>query len=322
MPGLSPVLLFSWRLIERWGFDQCSLIAAAMAFFALLSLFPIILAAITIIGKMLAGNQHVLQGFLRFVESYFPGTSGAIYEERVEEAIRSIDSSAHLTLIGAVSFASLLWSGRGFFDTLASVLNSIWPHSQPRSWLGHQAALWATVLGVGVLWLISTSATVALSAAQAFSAQFPDLFINRQPFLWNGLARLISWLLTLLMFWMIYRFLPNVEQGGRGMNAFRAALVASVSWELAKWGFARYLPNAARYGAVYGSFAGVVLTMMWLYVSSSIILLGAEAAAAYAETRAALRGEKKPTLDSAGELARTAARSPDELNLPAAEEHA
>jgi hypothetical protein len=73
--------------------------------------------------------------------------------------------------------------------------------------------------------------------------------------------------------------------------------VASIGWEIAKWAFARFLSDTARYGAVYGSVGSVIITMMWLYTSSMVILLGAEAAAAYLETRAAARGEAKPTQD-------------------------
>ena len=124
---------------------------------------------------------------------------------------------------------------------------------------------------------------------------------HRQPVLWDIASIVTSWLLTLCMFWMIYRFLPNATPGSRGRTALVAAVVATFALELAKYGFTRYLPDAARYGAVYGGVASVVLMMMWLYISSSIILLGAEVAAAYAEVQAVAAGAAKPTLDKAGD---------------------
>jgi membrane protein len=63
-----------------------------------------------------------------------------------------------------------------------------------------------------------------------------------------------------------------------------AALLASIGWELAKFAFVHFLSNVGRYNRTYGSVAGVMLTMMWIYLASLIMLLGAEAAAAYEET--------------------------------------
>ena len=86
------------------------------------------------------------------------------------------------------------------------------------------------------------------------------------------------------MFWLLYRFLPNVEGRRRRRLVWLASVLAAVLWEGAKFAFAKFLGNLDRYQATYGSVAGVVVTMMWIYISSLIILLGAEAAAAYQET--------------------------------------
>jgi uncharacterized BrkB/YihY/UPF0761 family membrane protein len=114
---------------------------------------------------------------------------------------------------------------------------------------------------------------------------------------WDIFGEVARWVLTVLMFWIIYRLLPNATPGRRGRVALIAALVATVGWQAAQWGYARFMSGSPHYGLVYGSVAGVVLTLMWLYLSSTIILLGAETAAAWEETRAAAQGEAKPTQD-------------------------
>lgn len=300
-PALARVLQFGWRLSERWGFDKCPLIAAALAFFGLLSLFPILLAGLAILGNRLVQNPSELESLQRFIRDFFPGGSGALLQERLDEQIKIIVNSPAAPAVGIVSVLSLLWSGRAYFDTLASVLNSIWPNATPRSFLQHQIALWSTLAGAGVLFLLSSAATFGLSLARSLSSHIPAIsrVLDRQPFLWSSLTWFTSWLLTLLMFWTIYRFLPNARPGGRGRIALGSALVASIGWELAKWAFTRFLSDTARYGAIYGSLGSVIITMMWLYTSSMVILLGAEASAAYLETRAAARGEAKPTQDKA-----------------------
>lgn len=103
-------------------------------------------------------------------------------------------------------------------------------------------------------------------------------------------SRGMSFLLSVVMFWLMYRFLPNVtDRHGRRL-VWVAAMVAAIGWEIAKIVFTRFLGNLDGFQAIYGSIAGVVLTMMWIYIPSIIILVGAEAVAAYDETHAALPG--------------------------------
>jgi membrane protein len=301
-PSLARIIQFCWRFGERWGVDRCALIAAAMAFFGLLSVFPIMLAGITILGRVLADRPEAVQQFVGFVTDFFPGATGDIWQERIQSEVERIAGSNGVT-ISLISLASLVWTGRAFFDTLAGVLNSIWPNAQPRTFLQHQIALWSTFVGAAVLYGLSLTVSFAINLAHNLSNRLPDLFLNRQPVLWDIVSVVSSWLLTLLMFWMIYRFLPNAARGGRNRTALASALVATAALECAKFLFVRYAPDATRYGTVYGSVAGVVLTMMWLYISSSIILLGAEAAAAYAEVDALMHGEPKPTQDKAEDKA-------------------
>ncbi len=265
-----------------------------MAFFGLLSLFPILLAVAAIFGKYLAANPQMRDNLINSSKEFFPDAARTVLEDQV----KAISQTTNATTVGIVSILSLLWSGRAYFDTLASVLNSIWLGARPRTFWQHQLVLWSTFLGAGVLFLLSTAATFALTAIRSMKGLLPLVFINQQPLLWNSITRFVAFLLTTFMFWTIYRFLPNAEVGRRGRIALGSALVAAVGWEIAKFAFARYLGNTARYGAIYGGVAGVVLTMMWLYFSSMIILLGAEAAAAYQETRASALGLAKPTRDS------------------------
>jgi len=284
-PRLAWPVYFGWHLAERWGRDECPLKAAAMAFFGVLSLFPLVLAVVAILGQTVVADQNVLQQFREFIATFFPGVSGDILKE-----VDAVAANTNATTLGIFGVLSLLWSGRAYFDTLASVLNTIWPKATPRSFLMHQLALWSTFLGVGVLWLLSTGVTFAISAVRALNELLPDLFINRQPQLWDWLTWFTSWLLTTLMFWLLYRFLPNVQSKRRRRIVLGAALLAGVGWELAKFAFVHFLSNVARYKSTYGSIAGVMLTMMWIYIASLIILLGAEAAAAYEETCASRPG--------------------------------
>lgn len=293
LPRLQWLMVFGWRLATRWGEDQCPLKAAAMAFFGLLSVFPIILAAVSILASTLAGNTAALEGFQSFVQQFFPGQSGEQISGAMKSAATKIASGTNATTVSLIATASLLWSGRAYFATLAEVLTHVWPRSKPRAFWRSQLVLWSTFLGAGALWLLSTLATVAISILGRMLEVLPASIAQNLP--WVDMAsRLSSWLLTVVMFWLIYRYLPNVEGKRRRRIIWGAALLAALLWELAKFGFAKFLGNLNRYQPTYGSVAGVVVTMMWIYVSSLIILLGAEAAAAYEEACAAVSGTLCP----------------------------
>ncbi len=289
-PVLARTIQFAWRLGERWGIDKCPLMAAAMAFFGLLSLFPVLLAALSILGQTLADRPELRTQLLQFAGSVLPPD---IAKSLITGEVQKLASS-NAVGVSVFSIVSLLWSGRAFFDTLSNVLNSIWWQAKPRTFLQSQLVLAGTFLGAGALWLLSTAISLGLTAFRAWSDTHRVLG-GAHPAAWSLLGQALSWLLTLFMFWTIYRFLPNAAHGRRGRIALGSALVASIAWEAAKILFARFLSGSPRYGLVYGSVAGIVLTLMWLYISSSIILFGAEVTAAWEETRAALLGEAKPT---------------------------
>ncbi|RYG68393.1 YihY/virulence factor BrkB family protein, partial [bacterium] len=285
VPVLRTPVRFCWRFSERWNDDACPLMAAAMAFFGLLSVFPLTLAGVAILARFLADDPSALTDFAHFVAAFFPGAAGDGIAREIERSVRAIAGGPNTATVGVVAVASLLWSGRAYFDTLATVLNRIFPDAEQRAFLGHQITLWALLLGVGALFGLSTASTFALSLAQSMAARLPDLFINRAPYLWDFLGKLAGWTLTFGMFYLLYRYTPNRTMPFKRRILLISALFAAVAWEVSKWAFTRFLGNVARYEATYGSVAGVIVTMMWIYFSSIIVLAGAELGATYQDLR-------------------------------------
>lgn len=282
-PVLDFPLRFAWRFIERWNADNCALLAAALAFFGLLSVFPLALAGVAILARFLAGDAGAMHRFSAFVASFFPGAAGTGIAAAMESAVHSIADGPSPTTAGFLALGSLLWSARAYFDTLATVLNRIFPGAAPRSFWGHQLVLWSLILGVGALFVVSSGLTLALSLAQTLALRLPDLFINRAPFLWDIGGKLVGIALTFAMFTLLYRFTPNRQTPPRRRPILVGALVGTFGWEVAKWAFARFLGNVTRYEASYGSVAGVVVTMTWIYFASMIVLAGAQVGATWEE---------------------------------------
>jgi len=282
-PFLEFPLRLAWRFVERWNADNCALVAAALAFFGLLSVFPLALAGVAVLARFLSGNAAAMHDFSAFAASFFPGASGAGVAATIENAFHAIASGPNPTTTGLVAFGSLLWSGRAYFDTLATVLNRIFPGAAPRSFLQHQLVLWSLILGSGALFVLSSGVTLALSLAQTLARRIPGLFINRAPLFWDWGGKTAALALTFAMFTLLYRFTPNRQTPPRRRPVLIGALVGTLGWELAKWGFARFVGNVTRYEATYGSIAGVVVTMTWIYFASMIVLAGAQAGATWEE---------------------------------------
>lgn len=288
-PRLAWAAHFVWKFSERYGEHQCPLVAGALAFFGLLSLFPITLAAVAIMARFFANNTRAIAGLQSWVEGFFPGAAGNAMSSELAHVVAGLAGRSNPTALGALAIVPLLWSGRAYFDTLAYVLNNVWPNTQPRSFWQHQRVLWSTFLGAGLLWILSNLTTFALRIARSLSGYLPVHLDAQIPSFWDSLGAVVGWLLTVVMFWMLYYFLPNRRSPQRRRAAVGAAVLAALLWEAAKWLFSAFLGNLSRYEATYGSVAGIVLTLLWIYFSSLIILICAEAVAAYDLTQAAAR---------------------------------
>jgi membrane protein len=277
--------------------------AAAMAFFGLISIFPIILAGVSILATVMAGNKEVLEAFGGLVAQFFPGMAGNNVEHAVKMAVYRIASGPNATSLGIVAFASLLWSGRAYFATLVIVLNRIWPEAKHRSFLQRQIFPWGMFAAAGILGLLSMLTTLTLSAARLVLSSFPLWFINWYVLL-NIVSHILSWGFAFLMFLLLYWFLPNVQARQRGL-IFVTAIFTTLAWEISKFLYGAAAGKVLHYEAVYGGVAGVVVTLVWIYVASVILLIGAESAAAWDEMQQNARGRGlKPVVRSQRKIAK------------------
>ncbi len=287
LPFLRAPVAFGFRLANRWGDDACSLMAAALAFFGLLSMFPLALAGVAVLARTLSNDQAALADFSGFVASFFPGAAGANLSQEIERGVTSVAANPDLTRTSVFALVSLLWAGRAYFDVLATVLNRIFPSATPRSFLSHQLTLWSLLFGAGALFVLSSGVTFGLSMLQTIGERLPDFWINRAPVVFDLLGKFAGYALTFTMFYLLYRYTPNRKVAPRARTLIVSATVAALGWEIGKWAFGRFLGNVTRYEAAYGSVAGVIVTMLWIYYASMIVLLGAEVGATIRDSQAA-----------------------------------
>ncbi len=256
----------------RFVRDGCSLMAAATAFYGLICLIPLGALAISVFGRVLrtmaiSDTEGKVFGLLR---QALPLDAPAI-----EEAIRSFPYPSGPWFVEAVSLLGLLWAASRLFWTLEDVLTRVWSgHGRGRPiFVRNLIAL--TAMGVvGLLFLITIVVTATAAALAARPGVPASGLVVRWLASWVTVVALpaLAWVMFLLM----YVFLPQERVSWR--TAAIGAGAAAALWEVSRAIFAKLVAQSAAYGQLYGSLAGTVLLGVWIYLSATIMLVGAELA--------------------------------------------
>lgn len=260
--------------IERFNNARSSEAAAAMAYYALFSLFPLLLALVAAWSFVLE-REHAFQQVVGFVTEAIP-----ISQELIERNIQRVLELRGT--VGLVGLIGLLWSAMGAFTALSHNINRAWPNAEPRSFLERRLVALGMVGALAVLLAFSLVSTTVLNLLSQLQVPLWDGVSIYETPLWGALSNFIPWLFTFFLFLALYLWVPNIEVERRA--AFWGALVAALAWEVAANGFAWYLRSGlVRYELVYGSLGAVVALMFWIYWSSWITLFGAHLSAAIAQ---------------------------------------
>ena len=268
-------LILTVRALQAFGEDRCSHMAAAISYYALLSLFPLLILLVSVVGIFLRSSS-LQQDLVDQVLDILPLTQdkGA---DQVSQAVRAVAGvSVPLTIVG---LAGLAWSASAMFGTIRSSLNVAWGSSHRRSLVRQKLLDLTMMAGFGAFFLLSIGATALLRATQEASSDLLGPLSGSSFFFWRAVSFAVPALLSLGAFAALYRFVPNAPVKMSGVWAGAAA--AAFLFELAKNGFSFYLANFGRYDLVYGSLGAVVTFLVGLYLSAAVLLFGAEVAAEY-----------------------------------------
>lgn len=246
--------------------------AAAMSYFGLMALFPALLLLLALSNKLAAGTQMLAQAV-----DVYPGSSQFL--RSTIEAFSELSFGAIVTCVILV-----LWAGSWVFAVIERALNRIWGTTS-RTFL-HGRALTIGMVGVvGLLLSFSVLVTSGLVAMREIAARLSPRQIARYALLagvgsafWQIAFAAGSYLITVALFVLVYRFMPSEEVTWR--DTLPGAFLGGLLWELAKYIFAWSL-NYFHYDEIYGSVGAVVAVLTWGYVSSLILLFGAQLTAVF-----------------------------------------
>lgn len=255
-------LRVSWTAAKRFVEIDAEQSAAAFAYYAFFALFPLILLLVTI-GSQFWDESKVVSYVIENMSHYLP--FDASDRSVLNSALHRItDSRGGL---GAVATLGLVWSASRFFHALVRGVNGAWGTTEHPWWklpifsllmLGVVAG--ALVVGVTVPFIIEHLRQERLLSGEGFG------------FLFDVAALLVPFLILYLGIVMLFRFSPRRRT--RFSEVATAAFVTSVLLEATRSLFAFYVYRFGNFNAVYGTFAVVIVLLMWIYVSGVIIIFG------------------------------------------------
>ncbi len=259
-------VLVLWHAIVNFGGDRVAQMAASLSYFALLSIFPFLLLALAIFGVVLR-DEDLQQRVLAEIVEALP-----IEAPTIEEALRNLAGGG--ASMGVVALVGTVVAATALARSLRGSLNVIFRAGQQRSLLrGWLVDL--TVLPVlGLLFIASLLLSTVWRFAQAMA---DDLGFEEVAPLWELGALAIPALLSFVGLLLLYLLLPNRPL--HVLDLWPGALIAMVGFQIGTFAFSIYFENFGAYDIVYGSLGGVIALLAWVFVSSLILLFGAEVAA-------------------------------------------
>lgn len=246
--------------------DKVGIVSAGVAFYAFLSIFPALMALISIYG--LAMNPENVQNQVSALSNMMPEQAFSI----VEEQVKKFTSTPGKALGWGTAFGIIfsLWSANKGTKSLFTGVDIAYNTKNTRNFIRQNALTLLFTFGA-VLILILSMILIVIFPVLVGQLGLPEQIENLITWLrWVILALLVVFFLA-----MVYRYAPVRPKPSFKM-VFPGSLVATLIWLGASWGFSYYVSNFGSYGEVYGSISAVVILMLWLLLTSWIVLLGAE----------------------------------------------
>lgn len=262
--------------VNGWWNDNIPHLGAAISYYTLFAMSPILIVAIAIAGFFF-GAEAVRGEVVGQIQGLV-GHSGALAVQAMLEGASKHSSNVLVTVVGLVT---LFLGATGLFLELQTALNFIWrvkpkPDAGIRDFLLQRLISFGLVFAVGFLLLVSLLVSAALAALDTyFGHRFPAYVVLGQV-----LNIVVSLGVITLLFAMIYKALPDVKLGWR--DVWLGGFVTSVFFTIGKFLIGLYLGTSSM-ASSYGAAGSVVVLLLWVYYSSQIILLGAEFTRAWVE---------------------------------------
>ena len=273
------ISLAAWRGVGELYNSEGLTHAASIAYYALLSMFPLMLLGLFMLGEFTTDATD-RDAVVRFVFRYFPRQFGFISGQ--------LDAfQTQPVTFGFWGVVGLVWASLGVFNAITSAVNHAWGVEKRHSFLMYRL--------VGFVMMIAAALLVILGLVIASMVRLAETRLGeamvRSPWVDSFSGMFASYLATVLLICcvaLVFYFIPNTKV--RFRDVWPGAILVGVLWRIALRLFSWYAADLATWNVIHGSIAAVVVFLLWIYVSAVILLYGVEMTASYARLQdAAIR---------------------------------
>ncbi len=271
-----------WRAYRDFSAHDGTIYAAAITFYALLSMVPFVIFLVAVLGLIIR-DQSLQQRVVDQIIDLLP--ANANLDEPIANAVSAV-ANTESSLLGVPAIIGAAWTASGVFGALRRALNRAFDVPVKRSFFRSRLTDIAAVVVLALLLMLSTLLTITLGIIRARSVQRFDFVWTSS--LWSIAFLVLPAVFSFFVFLLVYRWVPKHTLGVRDL--WLGALLAAVGFEALKYGFGVYIATIANYDRVYGTLGGLVSFMAFIYFASALVIYAAEVSRAMAARRLARRG--------------------------------
>ena len=253
-----------WQALKKFNDDNGFFLSSGITFNILINLIPFIMLLLGLLGTYLYNDQAVLNHIRAYLRNVAPTLDPKIMGS-------FMDLIEGRQVVGILGFVGLLWISTWVFSSLRIALNMVFRVEKHRGMLRGIGIDLLMVLLVGILLLVSMILSSVVTFLQGYHGRIP---VAIGPTIQWILKYLLPFFLTCCMFFLILKIIPDKKV--HFISALQAALLTGVLWELAKHLFGWYVVHLATYSIFYGSLSTLVIFVLWVYYSSTILVVGGE----------------------------------------------
>ncbi|MCP3738225.1 YihY/virulence factor BrkB family protein [Rossellomorea sp. BNER] len=255
---------FFKKLIQKIMAADLPGLAAQLSYFFLLSLFPLLIFLVSLLPYLPFSQEDILN----VIRGFAPGESITLIEGTLDEILESRNT-------GLLSFSIIatIWSASNGMNAIVKSLNRAYEVEETRSFI--VTRLMSVALTIAMIFVFVIALLLPVFGKQigvfVFSqAGFSEHFLT----IWYGLRFTISPIILFIVFVGLYFFAPSKKI--KCLSAFPGAVFATVGWVFVSLAFSYYVSNFGNYSATYGSIGGIIVLMIWFYLSGIILMIGGQ----------------------------------------------
>lgn len=264
----SSLLKLLWHRVDE---DDLPGLSAQLAYYFLLSLFPLLIVLFTLLPYIPIPHQDMLG----IVRDFAPVDAMDLIEKNVHDIMNHRNG-------GLLSFGIIgtIWSSSNGINAIVKAFNKAYNVKESRSFIVSRGM--AILLTFGMIFVLILAIVLPVFGREIGVFLFSQMGYTTEFIkVWDTLSWLVSAIILFLIFTGLYWIAPNVKIKCR--SAFPGAAFATVGWIISSIGLTFYVGNISNYSLTYGSIGAIIVLMIWLYISAFIIILGGEINAFYSE---------------------------------------